>query len=238
MKFFLEDGCSPLLLGVRHALGVPGIAVFSSMFGFGAFANAAGLDFALAVTSTLTLWALPGQVVFAELYPSGSLVVVFLGVFFANARFFPLALATIPMLEGAARFRPIHFVYAQLMSVISWSQLTRMVPTLPLQDRVPYFYGFTLTVIVIAGIATASGFWVSDIVPEHLGLVFLVIPALYFILISAGAKGRLPVLSVLCGAVFVPMVEMVLPNWGLVVGGVLGGSAAFTIDHVWGQRND
>ncbi len=189
MKFLSEDCCVPLLLGVRHALGVPGIAVFSSMFGFGAF---------------------------------------------ANARFFPLALATIPMLEGAARFRPIHFVYAQLMSVISWSQLTRMVPTLQLPDRVPYFYGFTLTVIVIAGIATASGFWMSAIVPKHLGLVFLVIPALYFILISAGAKGRLPVLSVLCGAVFVPMVELVLPNWGLVVGGVLGGSAAFAIDHVWG----
>ena len=55
MKFLSEDCCVPLLLGVRHALGVPGIAVFSSMFGFGAFANAAGFDFVLAVMSTLTL---------------------------------------------------------------------------------------------------------------------------------------------------------------------------------------
>jgi len=226
------------LLGLRHALGVPGIAVFSSMFGFGAFAKVAGFDSSLAVMSTLTVWALPGQVVFAELYPSGSLIVVFLGVFFANARFFPLALATIPMLEGAARFRPIHFVYAQLMSVISWSQLTRMVPTLPLPKRVPYFLGFTLTVIAIAGIATASGFFVSDMVPGHLSLVFLVIPAIYFILISAGAKGRLPVLSVFNGAIFVPVVELVLPNWGLVLGGVLGGSTAFAVDHVLRQNND
>lgn len=238
MKMLSEDRGARLLLGVRHALGVPGIAVFSSMFGFGAFAKAAGFDFALAVMSTLTLWALPGQVVFAELYPSGSLVVVFFGVFFANARFFPLALATIPMLEGAARFRPIHFVYAQLMSVISWSQLTRMVPTLPLPDRVPYFYGFTLTVIIVAGIATASGFLISGTVPDHLRLVFLVIPAIYFILISAGAKGRLPVLSVLFGAACVPIVELVLPNWGLVLGGVLGGSVAFGIDHVWRRWND
>lgn len=228
---------APLWLGVRHAFGVPGIAVFSSMFGFGAFAKANGFDFVLAVMTTLGLWALPGQVVFAELYHTGSLLVVFLGVFFANARFFPLAVATIPMLEGRARFRWVHFLYAHLMSVISWSQLTLMVPRLPVAERIPYFLGFTTTMIAIAGIATASGFLAAGIVPAHLGLVFLVIPAIYFILISAAAKTRLAVLSVLLGGVCVPAVELALPNWGLVLGGVFAGTAAFALDSLWRGRH-
>jgi hypothetical protein len=68
-------------------------------------------------------------------------------------------------------------------------------------------------------------------------LVFLVIPAIYFILISAGAKTRLTVLSVLAGAICVPGVELVLPNWGLVIGGVLAGSVAFGIDGLWRSRD-
>lgn len=207
------------------------------MFGFGAFAKANGFDFALAVLTTLGLWALPGQVVFAELYHTGSLLVVFLGVLFANARFFPLAVATIPLLEGRARFRPMHFLYAHLMSVISWSQLTIRAPDLPQAERIPYFLGFTVTMICVAGLATAGGFLAADIVPRHVGLVFLVIPAIYFILISAAAKTRLAVLAVLMGGVCVPAVEWVLPNWGLVLGGVLAGSVAFAVDSLWRRRN-
>tara|TARA_Y100001936_G_scaffold160697_1_gene157021 strand:- start:17 stop:643 length:627 start_codon:yes stop_codon:yes gene_type:complete len=207
------------------------------MFGFGAFAKANGFDFMLAVMTTFALWALPGQVVFAELYQSGSLVVVFLGVFFANARFCLLAVATIPMLEGAARFRWVHFLYAHLMSVISWSQLVKMAPTLPQEDRIPYFIGFTVTMICIACIATGSGFLAAGYVPGHLGLVFLVIPAIYFILISAAARTRLAVLAVLLGGICVPAVELVLPNWGLVLGGVLAGTAAFALETLWRNRH-
>jgi hypothetical protein len=159
MKPFREKQHTAFFLGVRHVFGVPGIAVFSAMFGFGAFAKVSGFDFMLAVATTLGLWALPGQVVFAELYSTGSLTVVFLGVFFANARFFPLAVATIPLLEGAARFRWTHLLYAQLISVITWSQMMAMAPRLALEDRLPYFTGFSLTAISIAGLATASGFW-------------------------------------------------------------------------------
>jgi hypothetical protein len=87
MKPFREKQHTAFFLGVRHVFGVPGIAVFSAMFGFGAFAKVSGFDFMLAVATTLGLWALPGQVVFAELYSTGSLTVVF-SVFFLPMRGF------------------------------------------------------------------------------------------------------------------------------------------------------
>ena len=64
--------------GVRNALGAPGIAVFSSMLGFGALAESNGINLLVAVSVTLGVWALPGQIVLVDLYPSGSLAALFL----------------------------------------------------------------------------------------------------------------------------------------------------------------
>jgi hypothetical protein len=226
-----------LLRGVRTGLGVPGIAVFASMFGFGAFAKAAGLDLALALAATLGIWAMPGQVVFAETYPTGSAVVVFLAVFFANARFFPLAVATLPLLAGARGFRWLHLAVAHLISVISWSHMVLVASRIPQPERMPYFVGFALTMMSIAAFATVSGYLAADAVPKHLALVFLIIPALYFILTAASARTRMTLLAALFGGIAVPSVEILLPGWGLVIGGVGGGSIAYAIDAAWRARH-
>src|SRR3546814_17697400 len=70
------------------------------------------------------MWALPGQVAFAELYAAGaSAFVIFLAVALANARFLPMTIATLPILRPDGRIRPRNFFYAYLMSITSWLQL-------------------------------------------------------------------------------------------------------------------
>lgn len=63
--------------GVRNALGVPSIAGFSSTLDFGALAESNGKTLLVAVSVTLGVWALPGQIVLVDLYPSGSLAALF-----------------------------------------------------------------------------------------------------------------------------------------------------------------
>ncbi|MEE2932284.1 MAG: hypothetical protein VX941_02545 [Pseudomonadota bacterium] len=64
--------------GVRNALGVPSIAGFSSTLDFGALAESNGKTLLVAVSVTLGVWALPGQIVLVDLYPSDSLAALFL----------------------------------------------------------------------------------------------------------------------------------------------------------------
>src|SRR3546814_14091851 len=90
------------------------------MLGFGALANESGFFFLLSVTTTVLMWALPGQVAFAELYAAGaSAFVIFLAVALANARFLPMTIATLPLLRPDGRLRPSNFFYAYLMSITS-----------------------------------------------------------------------------------------------------------------------
>jgi len=69
-----------------------------------------------------------------------------------------------------------------------------------------------------------------------LGLVFL--NPIYFILILGGeVRHRLGVLSLLCGAIAGPLMQLVTPQWGLLVAGILGGTVAFLITRVWRESN-
>ena len=215
--------------GVRNALGVPGIAVFSSMLGFGALAESNGLNLLVAVSVTLGVWALPGQIVLVDLYPSGSLVALFFAVLFVNARFFPLALATLPLVKGAEPFRALHLLYAHLLSVISWSHMTTFAPKIEQSKRPVYFVSFTITVLTLAVIATIIGYLAAGKVPYHFNSALLIIPTIYLLLLAANASTLLPVVAVFFGGGAVVAIDLSLPGWGLVLGGFVGGTLAFLL---------
>jgi len=215
--------------GVRSALGVPGIAVFSSMLGFGALAESNGLELSVAVAVTLGVWALPGQIVLVDLYPSGSLTALFFAVLFVNARFFPLALATLPLVKGAESFRVVHLLYAHLLSVISWSHMTNFALKIEQSKRPVYFVSFTITVLTLAGIATVVGYIVADRVPYHLNSALLIIPTIYLLMLAASARTLLPIVAVLIGGSAVVVIDWSFPGWGLVLGGFVGGTLAFLL---------
>ena len=215
--------------GIRSALGVPGIAVFSSMLGFGALAESNGLDLSVAVLVTLGIWALPGQIVLVDLYPSGSLTALFFAVLFVNARFFPLALATLPLVKGAEDFRVLHLLYAHLLSVISWSHMTTCALKIEQSKRPVYFVSFTITVLTLAGIATIVGYMVAGKVPYHFNSALLIIPTIYLLMLAANARTLLPIVAVLIGGGAVVVIDWSLPGWGLVLGGFMGGTLAFLL---------
>ena len=60
------------LFGIRNALGVPALLLFSAMTGFGSLAQEQGLSLWISMLSTVLIWGMPGQVVHVELYGLGS----------------------------------------------------------------------------------------------------------------------------------------------------------------------
>ena len=221
-----------------EALGVPAAVLGAGYIGFGALAFDADFSLALALFSTMTIWALPGQIALIELRELGTAApALVLAVMLTSARFLPMAVTLLPLLRHPA-YRPWHYYLAgHFVAMTGWAVAIRRTPKLPLDQRLPYFLGFTITLWLACLAGTAAGYFASGSLSEliTLGLVFL--NPLYFILLLGGeVRHRQGVLALLCGAAAGPLMQLLTPQWGLLAAGILGGTAAFAIDRAWRRK--
>jgi predicted branched-subunit amino acid permease len=221
--------------GVREALGVPAAVLGAGYIGFGALSFDAGFSLALALFSTMTIWALPGQIALIELRALGTAApALVLAVMLTSARFLPMTVTLLPLLRHPA-YRTWHYYLAgHFVAMTGWAVAVRRCPALPVEQRLPYFLGFAIALWLACLVGTAAGYYASSSLTElvTLGLVFL--NPIYFILILGGeVRHRLGILALLGGAAAGPLMQLVTPQWGLLVAGVLGGTVAFGVDRAW-----
>ena len=225
-------------LGMREAIGVPGIVLGASFLGFGSLVRESGLSLPAGLVSTATGWALPGQLAMVELYGSGAaLVALTLAVALTNARLLPMTISMMPLLRHPSHRPLAYYLAAHLIAVTGWAQLMRRAQELAPEERLPYHFGLTGTLWVISLVATALGWFAAGRVPQPvtLGLVFL--NPLYFLLLFAAELGSRPrMLALVFGAVAGPVLHLITPDWGLLLCGLLAGSAAFLLDRRWRRR--
>ena len=92
-----------LVLGLRESIGLPVAVLAASFLGFGSLVAKTDLPLWLGLASTLTGWALPGQVALVEMAAVGSSVLVIaLAVGMVNARLLPMTITLMPLLVIAA----------------------------------------------------------------------------------------------------------------------------------------
>jgi predicted branched-subunit amino acid permease len=228
-----------VLAGCAEAAGMPGIVLAASFVGFGSLAHESGFGLALALASTATGWALPGQLVLAELYAVGATFLAVAGaVALTNARLLPMTVTLLPIVRDPARPRWLHYLAAHFIAVTVWTVAMQRVPTLARDLRLPYLLGFGASLWLVSIAATATGFALTATMPRPvaLGLVFL--NPIYFLLILAGDWSQPPRRkALLIGAVLGPLLHWLDPDWGLLLTGAIGGSAAFLLDRRW-PRHD
>jgi predicted branched-subunit amino acid permease len=221
--------------GAVEALGVPAAVLGAGYIGFGALAFDADFSLALALFSTMAIWALPGQIALIELRELGtSAPALVLAVMLTSARFLPMAVTLLPLLRHPAYRTWHYYVAGHFVAMTGWAVAVRRCPMLPVDQRLPYFLGFATALWVACLAGTAAGYFASGSLNElvTLGLVFL--NPVYFILILGGeVRHRQGVLALLCGALAGPLMQLVTPQWGLLAAGLLGGTVAFGIDRTW-----
>ncbi|HZH26006.1 MAG TPA: AzlC family ABC transporter permease [Azospirillaceae bacterium] len=223
---------------VREAAGLPSLVLGASYLGFGSVVHQSGLDVWHGLVSTLTAWALPGQIAAIELYATGaSLAVIALAVALTNARLFPMTVSLMPRLRhpGLPRWRM--YLYAHLVAVTGWAFAMRRAPALPVEHRAAYFVAFAGTIWAASLVCTVVGFLLAGSVPGPvaLGLVFL--NPIYFMLVfAADARGAARILSLVLGAALGPPLHALSPGWGLMVTGLVAGSLAFAAGRVGAGR--
>jgi predicted branched-subunit amino acid permease len=218
--------------GAIDALGLPALVLGASYLGFGSLVRESGYSLTLGLFSTMTGWALPGQVVLIELMALGSsLFAICLAVAMTNMRLLPMAVTLTPMLRVPGRPGWRYYLAAHFCAVTVWVFTMRRAPSLPMEERLSYFLGFAVTIWGASMVGTATGYLLSATVPMQvsLGLVFL--NPIYFMLMFMGDLGqRSRVLALLIGLAAGPLLFQVDADWGLMIAGLGAGTLGFYLD--------
>lgn len=229
---------SPFVRGAREAAGIPAAVLVAGFLGFGALAAAQKIPLGIAVASTALIWALPGQLVFVEMHTlAAPLAVTVLAVMLSSARFLPMTLMLMPEMRDPRHRAWKYYLVAQLLSLSGWTMAVARFPQMPREERLPWFYGFTLVLMATSALSTAAGYLGADrLTPgAQLGLVFMV--PMYYLLILVGAvRERIAALGLASGALAGPLAYLVSPEWSVVLGGLVGGTIAFFALRLWGRH--
>lgn len=219
------------MLGFVDAAKLPAFMVVASMTGFGALVNSANMGALEALMATFLIWGLPGQVAFVELFLMGAPVLsLVLAVSMANMRFLPMSLSLVPMFKGSPWGWRYRYLWTFLMSVNTWAGLMRKVPYLTVEQRAPYYFGYSV-VCMLGGLGgTLLGYLLAGTLPFFVTVSLVFLNPIYFAFLFAATQSRAAALALVAGALLGPPAYMVSPDWGLPFCGLIAGTAGFLAD--------
>lgn len=222
---------SPLLPGLREALGASGVAMAATFLAFGAAVREAGLSAGWALLACWGIYGMPGQLVLvqaASLGWAGGIGAAVMGAVAVNARFLPMAVSITPVLSASSRWRLLPAV--PFIAVTPWAAAMRALPAVRRPDRIGWFLGFGLTSWLVAGIAALSGFHLAGALgPEARAALLFVNPLYYALLLAADLDRPAPRRAVLCGVAAAALALALPPSIALLAAGIAGGTAAFLL---------
>lgn len=225
--------------GVREAAGVPAATLAAGYLGFGALTAGNGLPIAGAVFSTLTLWAMPAQLILIEMHAAGAaMLALVLSVVLSSARFLPMTVSLMPSLRHDRHSGWKYYVAAHLLSITGWTMAMTRFPDIPVARRLPWFFGFTSVCLAAGTLATLAGYVIADSLTPlaKLGLVFIA-PMYYLLVMLTGMRDRLAALSIIAGAIAGPLAWMLSPDWSVLAAGIAGGTLAYVVDRMLRDRS-
>ena len=226
----LDTNLQALLTGIRNAIGVPALLLFSAMTGFGSLAQEQGLSLYISVLSTILIWGMPGQVVHVELYGLGApLIAVVLGVAGANARFMPMTLSMMPVFADSPHNRKWNYLISHFISINTWAEMLHRGHEIRADRRVSYFLGFSATCMFSGVIGVYQGYVLFESMPKMVSLCLIFLVPIYFGLIMSNTVHPPYLLAFILGCILGAPMHLLTPEWGLVLSGLIAGTMAFLL---------
>jgi predicted branched-subunit amino acid permease len=220
-----------LRAGYGMITSTPAMVFSATAIGFGALAR--DLDFSLghALTISVTIFAMPAQVIMVDQLSRGAaaVTVAFL-VALTAIRLLPMTVSLMPYLRTGDRLTPRHWLAAHLVVVTTWLEGNRLLPQVPAHVRLPYFIGLGLAILTVNSGGTILGFLAAGLVPRVLAAVLLFTTPMYFLVsLIIGATGTIDRLALALGLVLGPIFYLLTPGFDLLIAGVGGGTVAWAL---------
>jgi predicted branched-subunit amino acid permease len=213
---------------------VQGFVLFASYVGFGGLCAGIGFPLGAAVFSTFLIAALPSQLLLVGGYVAGNgALVIALAVMLSAARLLPLVVSLLPYLRGRLS---VQLFAAHFVAVSVWAESRRLLPPLPPEARLPFFFGFITVFNISCVTATLLGYLLAGRLPHALavGLTFLT-PISFLLALMRNARDRVDYLSLAFGLALAPVFAAYGGRLDLLWTGLAGGAAAWLI-HRWRKK--
>jgi len=217
------------LRGVGQIMSVPALVLLAAMVGFTALARDAGYELGEIVFLTVTVWALPSQVVFIGMVGSGgSVPAVILAVSLSAMRFLPMTMAWTPVVRDRRTPTVLLFVLSWFVAVTAWVFAMGRLPEVPRPVRLPYFAGFgTALVASSAGVITLSYVVLGDLGGFAAAALVFLTPVYFLIALWGAARVQADKVALGAGLVLGPLVTLVAPQADILIAGLVGGTIAW-----------
>ena len=221
-------------LGLRAVYSVAAFVLFATAVGFGAFARDAGFTLGHAAFLSITMFALPNQVVLLDQLARGATIAgAALAVTLAAVRLFPMVATIMPTIRGSQRRRGLELLAAHFVAVTTWIEGSRRLPAVSPDLRLAHHLGIGVAVCFMMVMGSVAGYLLTGGVPALVSAALVFTTPLYFILsliLSAGA--RMDIAAIVLGCGLAPLFYLVVPGFDLLATGLIGGTLAY----LWGAH--
>jgi predicted branched-subunit amino acid permease len=217
--------------GARETPAIVMLILSFSFVGFGALTKATGLSLADTLFMSVFIFALPGQVVLVDQMGRGaSLLTAALAVTATAVRLLPMTVALLPVIRDRGGPKWLEYAATQFIAVTVWVEALRRAPTQPRPSRTAYTLGIGVLLVVTCSIGAALGFLLAANVPKAFAAALLFLTPIYFTLsMVASSRSNMELLSIAAGLVLGPLLHLVLPQWDLVLTGLVGGTLSYLV---------
>jgi predicted branched-subunit amino acid permease len=220
-------------LGLRAGYSVAAFVLFATALGFGALARDAGFTLGQAAFLSLTMFALPNQVVLVDQLARGaSIAGAALAVTLAAVRLFPMVATIMPTLRGSRRRPVLELLAAHFVAVTTWIEGTRRLPALAPDLRLAHHLGIGVGVCIMMMLGSVAGFLLTGGVPASVSAALVFTTPLYFIMsLVATSQSRTDMVAIVLGCGLAPLLYLLVPGFDLLATGLIGGTVAY----FWGS---
>jgi len=217
--------------GTRAFYQLPAVVLFFTALGYGAFARDVGLSFGQTVFLSLSIFALPGQVVLVDQVAQGAgLAATAFAVTLTAIRLLPTTAVLVPYLRAEGTSKWLLLLGSHFIAVTAWVVGMRALPFLPRRLRLAHHMGIGCALISAVTAASAIGHELAQTLPTVLAAVLLFLTPIYFLLsLLAAAAIRSDQLAIAFGIILGPLAFLIMPGFDLLATGLVGGTAAYLI---------
>ena len=219
------------LRGAAGIVSVPSIVLMTAFVGFAGLALESGITLGQSVFMTAFIWAMPSQLVLVGAMAGGTGVLsATLAVSLASIRFMPMIVAWVPVVRGPTTPKWKLMFFAHFVAITSWVLSLSYLPKLDREARLPYFAGFALTLTATCIIVTAVAYSLAAQLPAMAaGALYLLTPVYFLFSLWNAARTGPELIPLGLGMVLGPLFHLAVPEFGLLMTGLVGGTVAYLI---------
>jgi predicted branched-subunit amino acid permease len=224
--------------GMRGITSLPALILMTSYVGFSAFALESGISRGEAVFMTLSIWALPAQMILIGTINGGAHIAAsFLAVTLSSIRMMPMVASIMPEIRNDRTPAWKLLFLSHFIAITSWVFASQNLRKVPREYRTAYFAGFgitlTLTNTLIVGVCYGI---VSQFPPMVAGALFMLTPVYFISSLWATARHSVVKLAFVFGVIGGPLMALVAPGFDVLYAGIGGGTIAYLIDRQFRRR--